>query len=299
MKHWLLGATAATALLVACGGEAGSGDAVDVDVNDVAVGEVRLPGLSLRTGDASEAAEALAALNLTADAGGRVTFADQSLDGAAATFTEVQIDVQGEEGPFQAGSLSFAGLEMTDTGPSFGQMTFNDVTIQPADEEAERVSIDALQLTNPSPELAAWVASLFGNGEPGELPAAETLRFDGLSMSGFSVDAESSDELDQFEIASIDLRGMGPEKLAAMALEGLELQVRDDEEDVAVVMSLGSLSLAGINTSFIGALQESDGDDEEAAAALMSMIAQNPGDPNYDAVILDNLTMDIGGVDFA
>lgn len=296
MKHWMIGGAAAAALLTACGG---GDDATEADISveqATTVGEVRLPGLSLRSGDPSEAGEALAAFYMDESADGRVSFADKTMDGASATFTDVAISVEEDETPLRAGSLSFAGLEMTETGPSFAQMTLNDISVSPEDEEGQLL-VSMIQLTNPSPELAGWVASLFGEGEPAAFPAAQTVSFDGLSLEGLSLSGEGLEELEVFEIGKIDLRGMGPETLQALVFEGMNFSVKDDEVDVK--MSLGSLRMSGADTSFIEALQDAGGDEDEMAAAIMSLASQNPLDPGYNAILLDNFTMDLGGVDFA
>lgn len=298
MKHWFYGAVAATALLGACGGnkdEAASGDTSAAA--PATIGDVRLPGLSLRSGDASEATAALTAFSMQETGSGRVSFASKDVSGANATFSDVVITVEEDETPIRAESLEFVGLEMTDDGASFSQMTLSGITVSPEDEDGQ-IGINQIQLTNPSPQLAAWVGSLFGEGEPGELPSGDALSFDGLSLAGLSLSGEDLDELQRFEIGKIDLRGMGPEKLAAMVIEDFAFDARDESDDMDVSFSVKSMQVAGAGMQFINALRNSD-DEEAMMQSLMAMTTSNPGDPGYDTVLVDALAANVGGVAFS
>ncbi|MEM8636052.1 MAG: hypothetical protein AAGF33_13840 [Pseudomonadota bacterium] len=298
MKHWMIGSVAAAALLAACGGGSDGGDEVAVTETQVGGGEVRLPGLTLRSGDAGEAADALAALSLVDGSPGRIGFGSQTTDGANATFNDVTITVPDEdhgEVPINAASLELVGLEMTDAGPSFSQMTLNGISVTPPDGEDAEVNVGSVQLTNPSPELAAWVSSLMGEGEPADFPDAANVSFDGFSLANLTARGGDEDGGGEFAIGSIDLRGMGPEKLQAVVLEGLSLNARDEGEDMDIVFSLGSVSLAGANTSVLAGLQDVESE-EEFAAAIAQATAQNPLDPGYDNATVENFSMDVGGV---
>ncbi|MEO1475941.1 MAG: hypothetical protein AAFS13_06115, partial [Pseudomonadota bacterium] len=305
MKHWMISSVAAAALIAACGGggssDGGGGGDVAVTETQVGSGEVRLPGLTLRSGDAAEASDALAALSLADGSPGRIGFGSKSTDGANATFSDVTFVVPDEEHgevPITAASLELTGLEMTDDGPSFSQMTFSDVSVSPPDEENAEVNVGTVQLTNPSPQLAAWVASLMGSGEPADFPDAGEISFDGFSLANLTASGGDEDGSGQLTLASVDLRGMGPEKLEAMVFEGINLTARDEEEDMDISMSLDSMRFAGAATKFVAALRSADGE-EEFAEALTQLATQNPMDPGYDAAILDNFSMDVGGVSFA
>ncbi|MEM9667921.1 MAG: hypothetical protein AAF950_03275 [Pseudomonadota bacterium] len=301
MKNWIVGSVAAAALLTACGGGSENDTEVAVTETSVGGGGVKLPGLSLRTGDAAQAADALTALSLVEGANGRVTFGGVTMDGANASFTDVTMTVPDEEEgdtPIKAASLELVGLEMTDEGPTFSQMTFNDISVDHGeDEEDVDVNVGSLQLTNPSPQLAAWVASLMGAGVPAEFPDSEQVSFDGLSLANLSATGDDEDGNGQAVIQSIELRGMGPETLQAAVLQGFNVSGRDEEEGVDFSFQMDSLKMSGADTKFISALQDADGEDE-MAAALAQLSAQNPMEPGYDTVELENLNFDIGGVKF-
>lgn len=303
MKHWMIGSVAAVALLAACGGN-------DNEVNEtggggtsaeVAVTDIDLPGLTLRAGDPNEAGAALEALYLDASGAGRVGFADSSLNGADAVFSDVTITVEDGELPLRAGSMTFKGLEMTDDGASFSQMVMTDVTLTP-DEDEGTLEIANLHLTNPSPALAAWVASLMGEGEPADFPSFEQLSFDGLGLDGLQVDPEQVDELDVFKIGAIDIRDFSNTGLGSMVFEGLQVSGTDDGAPMNI--SLGAMKVSGISETImqlLGAVvsdEASDGDTDEAFASVLTSLASKPGDPGYDTLLVDAFAVDVGGVDF-
>ena len=101
MKKLMFGA-AGFALLAACNG---GGDATP----EVTIAEPVLKELSIRAGDPTQAADALAAMSLSDSGSGVLSFAGSTTDGATATFTD--LTVTGEDA-LKAGSLVFEGLDM-------------------------------------------------------------------------------------------------------------------------------------------------------------------------------------------
>lgn len=296
MKHWLIGSVAAMALVAACGG----GDKSDSS-QSVKVGDVKVEGLKLQAGDASKSGEALTALSLNESGAGRVNFADSSTSGAAATFNDVSIGIDADSPTIDAGSLVFKGLDMTDAGASFSQMTLSDISVDPEDEDGA-LKVASLQLTNPSPELAAWVGSLMGQGEPAAFPALDKLSFDGLSMGGLEFDASGIDEVDVLKVGGIDFRSMSSTGLGSMVLDGIEFSGSPDGESVS--FSLGSMGVAGMNEVFMGVLTSafangaSGGDPEDLIEEISGLMSANPGDPGYDSFTIDALNFDAAGVAF-
>ena len=295
MKYWLIGSVAAVAVLAACGG----GDKAQAPVE---VGDVKLAKLQLSGGDASEAGDALAALSLTESGQGRVSFAGSSANGADATFNDVAISVEEGDSPIKAGTLAFKGLDMTEAGANFAQMTLSDISIAPDGDDDGTVLISQVQLSNPSPELGAWVASLMGQGDPAPFPAFDKLSFDGLSLGGMSVDASGIDELETFAIGAIDVRELSSKGIGAMVIEGMNVAAVEDGE--AINFSIGSMGMAGLNETMMQAVAKgiasgSSGEDpEEFIGEIMSLVAANPGDPGYDSFTLDALVFDAAGVAF-
>jgi hypothetical protein len=284
MKKLMFGA-AALALVTACN----QGD----KPTEVNIEEPTLKELTVRSGDASEAAAALDAMSLT-DSGGILSFAGSTTDGASATFTDLTIT--GEDA-VKVGSLVFEGLDMEDGKANFGKMSLNDITISEEGEDAE-VKLGSIELINPSPELAAWLAAGL-NGQEAPFPAAENIVFDSWSISGLTGEF-SDDEADgTFGIDKIEIRDMADLKAAKAVISGLSLNGTDTSEGVDFDISLGGVSATNIDAKFVKAIQENVGDEEALMAAVMDAAYENPMEPGYDSFTLDNLSIDVAGASFA
>lgn len=299
MKHWLIGSVAAAVIITACGG--GEKAAVTDTVREsVQAGSEKLTELKLRKGNASKAGDALTALSLSESGSGRVSFSEATKNEADATFKNVSIAIEDAEIPVTAGSLTFKGLDMTPAGASFSQMTLSDIAITPETEEDGVVKISSVQLTNPSPELGAWVASLLGQGEPAPFPGLEQLSFDGLSLNGLALSAEDIDELEVFELGAIDVRQLSENGVGSLVLEGLNLKGSDDGQTLA--FSIGSMGMSGLNATMMKVFSSSfaeganGGDTEEALASIMGLVSSNPGDPGYDSFTIEAFAADFAGL---
>lgn len=299
MKHWLIGTVAAVALLTGCGNKDKAADANGSAA--VEIGDVRLPAIELRAGDAAKAEDALTALSLAESGSGRVSFSNRDVSGANATFSDVKILTGDTEdgdtgGILAAQTLTFAGLDMADGSAAFAQMKLDGVTLSSVGEDEEvAVQIADLQISNPSPALAAWVGSLFGQGDPAAFPEPAELSFDAFSVNKISLAPEADDEIGELKIDRIDFREMSETGLGAMVFEGLNLSTEEDGGE-AVNMSLGSLQILGVGEviakSFAAGLSDADADPSD----LLSMLASNPGDPGYDSVRLTDLKLDAAGL---
>lgn len=298
MKHWLIGTVAAAALLTGCGKKDNAASTVDAAA--VEVGDVTLPAVQLRAGNAAQAEAALGALSLSESGAGRISFDDRTVSGADATFSNIVVALSDEangdaDAPtFAAQSLTFKGLDMADGQASFSQMRLDGITVTPEDEGEEGVlNIADMQISNPSPALAAWVASILGQGEPADFPGLAELSFDAMSMNNLSA-SNLDDELQVFEIAKIDFRDMSEEGLGAMIFEGVNFSAIDEDDGAGVNFSLGSLNILGINELLTRSVAGELGDDP--AGGLLDLISSNPSDPGYDALRLDDLKLDMSGV---
>lgn len=335
MKKLMFSASALV-LLAACGGGS-TGDDVAGNVADAGSAAVEsaedalaaLGNITLRGGDASKAEEALAAMSLTSSGDGRVAFESRDVDGATARFENVSITIPGEEvdetivgdedgpqldletdfdgGVMSIGVVEFEGLDVTDAGATFSRMTFDGIEIVPNDpEEAEQTdfNVGQFELLNPSPEMAAWVASLMGNGAPAPFPAGDALSFDKMSASDLSFVGDDPDDgtSADMSIASIDFGSAGQNRLGVAALKGLSVDVDDPNEDATFNLRLGSISVAGAQTGIINALSEAaeaDVDEDEAAAAILGQLYANPVDPGFDRFELSDLAFEGEGVNFS
>lgn len=310
MKHLLLSA-AALALLTGCGNRE---NANDVDVGRA--GEVALEGAEnaledlsnvvLREGRAENAGAALTALSLDSNDSGRVSFAEQDTRGDGATFSDVVIEIPGDDGDdggqFRVGTLEVDGLDMVDGQASFSLMSLSDITIVPNDPEDAangQMSIASIELTNPSPALAAWVASLMGDGEPGVFPVGEELSFDSWTLSDLDFNLDDENDRVDLNIASVRLGDVEGGKLAVAALENISMNVQEGEDSAPGMFRLGSLTLTGADISWLEAVSEHVGDEEALVGAVMAKAYENPMEPGYNQFNLEDLAFDMDGVSFA
>lgn len=298
MKHLLIGA-AAVALLTACGGkdEAKTADApAPVTTADIAAS---IQDITPRAGNPSEAAAALTALSLADSGSGRVSFSGSDLDGANATFSDVAIVVEDEEAPLKIGTLTFDGLETNDDGTAnFGRMLMSNLSVED-DESPSGMTIASVELINPSPELAAWVASVMGGNEDEDFPSAENVSFAAWTMNNLTVNIDEEDESEgTFLIDNISINGLQDEKAGQAVLSGMKLDMYDAEDDVTINVNLDSVSIAGADLKVLAALQEAGDDEDAMAAAVADVLYDNPVDPGFDAMTLSNFTVDAGGAAF-
>ena len=304
MKLWLIGTVAAAALLTGCGKKDDTA-AAGASADAIEVAGAELPAVQLRAGNADQAEAALGALSLTESGSGRISFGDRSVTGADASFSNVEIIMADDGNDSDAGllvaqTLTLKGLDMTDGQASFSQMRLDGVTIR-SDGDADEglLNIADMQISNPSPALAAWVGSLLGQGEPADFPELSELSFDAASFSNLTaVPSEGEDELEEFKIDSVNFRNMSPEGLGAMVLEGLNFRAVDASTGQVSHASLGSLSLMGVGevvTKALGAELDSD----QVPAELLQLLAANPADPGYDVMRLADLDIDVAGLAIA
>ncbi|MEM6627351.1 MAG: hypothetical protein AAGB25_02235 [Pseudomonadota bacterium] len=278
MRKFLMGA-AALSVLAACGGNGSSADF-------------------------STAASVLEAMDLDGE-GGRVSFDDVSRSGGSATFSGVSIADETGETTLTADSFVIEGMTMTDGNPGFEKLTFTGLAPVIDDEEGVSVSLGTLTLIQPNAETAAFVASLFADGEPGEPPAAENWAFEKLAFEDFSLNAEIDDPDEQGTI-SINLDEVSVSSLADMIagkalLEGLtgEFDIRSDDSDIPFPLKgnfkWDKMSVDGLRGEWLNALIEADGDPEAMANLDMSQYFDSPIEPGYDGMVMEGLSLDVSG----
>lgn len=299
MKHLLMSA-AAVALLAACGGNKEEKAAKDAE-KAVAEAVEKAADIKVRSGNASEASAALTALSLNSSGDGRVAFADKSVSGASASFTDVTITVEDDETPLKIGTLTFDGLETEDNGAAnFGRMLMSGLSVTPEEDDSNAaMTINSIELVNPTPETAAWVASLLGQGEPAEFPAGAAFGFDSWTMDDLSVVIDEEDEQGTFGIAKIALNSLANEKAGSAVLSGMKLDMTDADEGMDVNFNLDSVSIKGADLKLLSALQEAGDDEDELASAIMDTMYDNPVDPGFDSMLLSNMTANVSGANFA
>ncbi|MEO0550286.1 MAG: hypothetical protein AAFZ91_10215 [Pseudomonadota bacterium] len=284
MKHLMIGA-ASLALLVGCNGAEPSTQQAGVTLGEIIIGE----------GDPAEAGDALAAMSLADSGSGVLSFADSTVDGASATFTDLSI--AGEDA-VSAGSLVFEGLDMVDGQASFSKMSLNDITVVAPDGEDGEVTLGNIELINPSPELAAWLAASL-QGATAPFPSADKVVFDSWSMSDLSGNFAEDGSEGTFGIDSIEIRDMGDLTAKMATISGISVDAFDASDDIDIDFSLGSVTATNIDARFVEAVQENTDDPETMLGAIMSLASENPMDPGYDSFTMTDLTAAAAGATFS
>lgn len=309
MRHLLVGA-AAIAVLAGCGGnnqqgEADLGKAGEATANSIENALNDLGNITLRGGDAAQARNALAAMSLETSGTGRVSFADSSIDDDGARFTDVSVSIPGDEDSEGAdlviGTMEFDGLNFENEAASFSSLKLSNIEIVPRDEEDRAdgsMTIASVDLLNPSPELAAWVASLGGSGAPAPFPAPSAVNFDRWSLNGFEFNLDDGDEVVDFTIDSIDLGGAENAKMAVASLNSVAIAGTNDD-GMPFTVNLDAINLLGADLAFVEAIQNHAGDEEAMGEALIGALYDNPMDPGFDHFQLENLSFAGEGVSFA
>ncbi|MAP96444.1 MAG: hypothetical protein CMK07_15975 [Ponticaulis sp.] len=270
------------------------------------------------TTDSATVDEALVQLSLKESGSGRVDFEDQSISGADATFKNVlihtsdfdtsddvedefdsagvELDTEGSD--ILISEMVLAGLSMDDAGiANFKRMTLNSLKAVPGEgEEPSDVDVTAemVELVEPTAELAAWLAGVFGTAEPSDIPEPENIQFKSFKMKNFLAEGlDDEGEEARFAIASVSADEVTDLKIGDMAIEGMDLMFTDPDSGSQGVFTLGKIGLKGMSTDLIKAMSE---DDEEAANDLLQTMYGNPVDPGFDGFVLTDMLFDMDGL---
>ena len=192
-------------------------------------------------------------------------------------------------------------LEAVDGQASFSKMVMSDVSFVPNDpEEAAEGSatIGSVELVNPSPALAAWVASAFSSDEPGDLPQGAELSFDLWNVSDVNMKLDEEDgTTGTFLVDAISVSGLKDRKAAQMALKDLKLDMFDPEDDMTVKANLGNIDIRGFDFSVFGEEGE-DLEDSLQSGIMTGLNPKDPANPGYDSISMKDMSFDVSGVNF-
>lgn len=317
MKYLLTG-VAAIAMLTACGqkDKPGAADAP----SGIVFSEGKVPAYKVQNGDAATANEALAAMALASSGSGNVSWVKKDVKGDRAVFTDVTLVSAGDDpddsdggmrldaddesldldgADLKAGKLEFEGLGMKNGQASFSRLVMTNVELVPTDpEEAEEGSgtIGSIELVNPSPETAAWVAGLFADNQKHDLPKGAALAFDHWAMKDidFRIDEPEGDK-GTFVVKAIEVTGLKDQKAALMKIDGMAFDMDDATEGTNMKVNLGSVEMRGADLKLLSDAGE-DATDPEDVSRMMNLAQQDPANPGYDSLVINGFGMDLAGV---
>jgi hypothetical protein len=221
-------------------------------------------------------------------------------DGSGDTLESLKAELQTTITPdvppvVKAAKMEFEGLGVFEGKANFALMKLSDITITPAEgsEEQSKGNIKSIELVNPSPETAAWVASLLGKGEPAPFPEGKALSFDRWKVSGVNVDIEDASGAGVFTIDSMHISDLKEDKAGLMGLSNLKFKF-SEESGSDVNVTLDGFGVKGVDYGLITKAIES-GAGEGDPAALSAAIQADPANPGYDSLLVKTLKADIVG----
>ena len=223
-------------------------------------------------------------------------------DGSGTTLDTLRAEMQtpataASEPPLiKAAKLEFDGLGVFDGKANFALMKLSDVTVTPAagSEDQGTGKIATIELVNPSPETAAWVASLLGKGEPAPFPEGTALAFDRWSIGGVNFSMSDASGKGTFTVDSMYVSDLKEEAAGLMGISNLKFDFLEAAgSDVKV--SLEGFGVKGIDYGLISKAVASGANAGGDPTSLISAIEADPANPGYDLISLKALKADVAG----
>lgn len=298
-------ATAGAALSALYLGESGAGRlsfaGSDVSGDKATFSDITLsaPELAAEGMPATPSDEELAEIFSYMDADGDGTADDGSGTTLETLRAEMQTPASAPSAPpvVKAAKLEFEGLGVFDGQANFALMKLTDITLSPAEgsEDQSTGKINSIELVNPSPETAAWVASLLGKGEPAPFPEGTALSFDRWTVNGVNFNVSDASGTGLFTIDSMHVSDLKEKKAGLMGLSNLKFDFTEAAgSDVKI--SLDGFGVKGINYGLLSeAISAGAAGASGDPSTLASAIQADPANPGYDAMVLKALKADIVG----
>lgn len=226
-------------------------------------------------------------------------------DGSGMTFEDLRAEMNSVYGPsapsvppvIKAAKLEFDGLGMFDGQANFGRMRLTDITITPGEgsEDNNTGKIKSVELINPSPETAAWVASLFGQGGAADFPEGKALSFDRWAVNGVSFNLDDASGTGTFTLDSVHLSDLKEEKAGLFGLSNLKFDFAE-AAGTDTKISLEGFGVRGINYGLFSEAVQAGAGAASDPGALASAIQSDPANPGYDVLSIKALKADIVGL---
>lgn len=222
-------------------------------------------------------------------------------DGSGSTLEDLKSEMQTVSEPsippiVKAAKLEFDGLGVFDGKANFALMKLTDVTVSPAEgsEDQSTGKINSIELVNPSPETAAWVASLLGKGEPAPMPEGAALSFDRWSVNGMNFNISDASGAGLFTVDSMHISDLKEEKAGLMGLSNLKFDFTESAGS-EVKISLDGFGVKGINYGLFNDAFSAGAGMSNDPGALASAIQADPANPGYDSMVMKAFKADIVG----
>lgn len=223
-------------------------------------------------------------------------------DGSGMTLEDLRADMQvpasAPSAPpvVKAAKVEFDGLGVFDGQANFALMKLTDVTITPAagSEDQSTGKINSIELVNPSPETAAWVASLLGKGEPAPFPEGTGLSFDRWMVNGVNMNIADASGTGVFSIDSMHISDLKEEKAGLMGLSNLKFDFNETAGS-EVKISLDGFGVKGMNYGLFSDAFSAGAGATSDPSGLASAIQADPANPGYDSLVLKAFKADIVG----
>jgi hypothetical protein len=222
-------------------------------------------------------------------------------DGSGTTLESLKAELQAPVTPdvppvVKAAKMEFDGLGMIDGAANFSLMKLSDITITPAEGSEEQSSgkIASIELVNPSPETAAWVASLLGKGEPAPFPEGKALSFDRWMVNGVNFDMSDASGKGLFTIDSMHISDLKEEKAGLIGLSNLKFDFTE-AEGTDVKVSLEGFGIKGIDYGLFSEAVSAGAGAATDPAALSAAIQSDPANPGYDVLSIKAFKADVVG----
>lgn len=222
-------------------------------------------------------------------------------DGSGATLETYKADLNTPAAPevppvVKAAKLEFDGLGVVDGQANFSLMKLSDVTITPGagSEDLSTGKIASIELVNPSPATAAWVASLLGKGDPAPFPEGQALSFDRWMVNGVNFDIADASGKGLFSVDSMHISDLKEEKAGLIGISNLKFDFLEEAgQDVKI--SLEGFGVKGINYGLFSDAISAGAGAAADPAALTTALQSDPANPGYDVLSMKALKADVVG----
>lgn len=210
--------------------------------------------------------------------------------------TDPETDAQMSD--LKAGTMVFKGLKLDkESGNAvFSRMTLGQLSVIDKESPDSEVSAGEISVSNPTPELAAWITGLLGKGDKVDPPEPAAVGFDNFSLTDLMIKSTDANEPVEMGVGNVSVENYRDFKAGKFSLADVNFAFTDPDNGNQGTFSLGNMSLNGADMKFLRAFEE---EGEEAIAEKLTELAYaNPIDPGFDSFSLSKLNFSMEGVNF-